>query len=173
MQEIGFERIKDSGEESSFVGRFWPEQYRPIDVPKTGNSTPFARPVLVTVYSDNFLVSGLFREAVAVHKLLMKYFGCSEELNYHLTDIVGLERSVGVLNGRKAVLLHQEQYARHLVAEYEERFCGGKPLRGDDTALVLRESEEYGSAPAGTPYTFIRVVRSNCTAAVSLSLIHI
>ena len=67
MHELGMEQIEDSGEESSFVARTWPEEFRPKDAPKG-----FERPVLVAVYSDNFVVAGLLREAVAVHQALLK-----------------------------------------------------------------------------------------------------
>ena len=161
MHSLEFERIEDTGEESSFVARRWPLRYIPKDVRSRLDRASseeekqaileFYRPVLVVVYSDNFAVSGIFREAIAIHKLLRKLFKFSEEANYHLTDIVGLEREVGLHNGRKALLVHQTEYAKHLVKDYEARHFGGKSLPGVDTPVPLKESDDPDVAPMKVP----------------------
>jgi hypothetical protein len=149
MHEVGGELIEDVGEESLFVVRKYPPGRQPMFA-----ESVFKRPVLVVVYSDNFCVCGLFKEAVAVHKVLRKRFGFSSESNYHMTDIVGLEREVGMYMGRKALLCHQEQYTRHLVSDYEKRFWQGKELPGSDTPMALKEEDDHMKATATTPFLY-------------------
>ena len=107
--------------------------------------------MLVVVYSDNFCVSGLQKEAAAIRNLLGDFFGFTQEESYVLTDVVGLEREAGFWSGRRAVLLHQTQYALHMVKEFEQRHLGGRELRGVDTPMALREEDDPDRAALGTP----------------------
>ena len=48
--------------------------------------------VLVSIYSDNFQIAGRQQHAAAAHMELRREFGFSDEKNFSLTDVIGLER---------------------------------------------------------------------------------
>ncbi len=110
---MGFTPLRDTVAESGYVRAFAQE----------------AGIVLVLVYVDDMLVAGPRRLAIVVPLRLATAFGCGQEPLFELKDFVGIQREVleSSANSR-VVLLHQGNYARLTVEQYEREFCGGRRL---------------------------------------------
>lgn len=139
LRTLKMEQVKDVGEESFWLGR-------PEDNDEVLNTT------MVSVYTDNFQVSGRRRYAILWHSRLMQHFGFAIEDHYEMTDVIGLEREpFYLLDGRRALFIHQTSYNKHMVETYEKKYNGGKELRRRTTPLLVSESTDHDDAPSKTP----------------------
>lgn len=134
---MSYEKIRDTGEECLFLKRF---SAYDIDI------------VLVSIYSDNFHISGRRIFAVRVHIELKEHYGFSPENNYTLTDVIGMEREPFKLpDGQRALFIHQTQYAQHAIESYEKTKCAGRQLKGVTTPIATTEQDVDDDVPDTVP----------------------
>ena len=133
MRKLGFEQVRDSGEESLWIKR---------------NGDDVLDTILVVIYSGKFQISGRREFAVKAHQVLKDYFGFSAENNYSLTDTLGIERETFVMSDeRKGLFAHQTSYSKHAVQDYESLHYRKKELPGIFTPLYPKEEIEEEKVP--------------------------
>jgi len=137
MRNRVYEKISDCGEESLWMKRHGPD---PLNT------------VLVSIYSDNFHISGRSPLAIQDHINIREEFGFSDEQNFELTDVIGVEREVVRLpDGTKGLFIHQTQYSNHAVASFEKKFYKGQELPAIATPMATGEEIEEEAVPEKIP----------------------
>lgn len=137
MKNMQFEKVQDTGEDSLWIRR-WSE-----DVLDT---------TCVSVYADNFHITGRSNGAVRSHQMCADRVGFSKEYNYTLTDIIGMEREPFYLpSGQKALFVHNTGYAQYAVSRFQDKHYGGKELPCITTPLTSDEPTANEKVPLKVP----------------------
>lgn len=173
MKDMTFERIIDYGEDSVWKrrvtkkylaelhakGMFTPEEEQEL---KFGPEDPEPEPVLVYLYSDDFIVGGHGPASRAAHVELNKRLGFSDAPTYAFREIVGLKyiEYKPDENGTRSALFHQNEYITYVVDKYKAEHFGGKDLRKTSSPMWTREARDKehsagiaeGTVPEWVPY---------------------
>ena len=98
------------------------------------------------------LIAGPREHAIVVHHRVAAKFGAGQVPNFHLSSFIGVQRTeLPPMGESRRLFIHQSDYAKMVVAEFEKLHYGGKEIPGISTPLPVAEAKEGDALPSFVP----------------------